>query len=167
MTKLKNPKEHKRSYQHFRFTDTPSNDKARRAKKETEFGQNNLMSSALSHDNNIKPYIQPDSFNENARTMKFFSDFTSKICCLPGRYTRELKEESKPLRKHIVSGYINENTSLINGYPERQMDYFCSSRRITHNILEESKQTTDDLGLGKRHVHPGVKSQFKSHFELE
>lgn len=166
-TRPKSKGVHKRSYQNFRFTDTPTNEQLKRAKKVTLYGQDNLMSNVLNQKNKIKQYIQPDAFYEKARAMKFSSDFSSKISCLPGSYTREVKENSKPLRKHIESSYIKENTSLVNKYPEREMNWFCTSRKITHNILEESKERKEDSYGGKRHIHPGVKSQFKSQFELE
>lgn len=115
-----------------------------------------------------KPFQQPDFFTQQARSMKLNSDFSSKISCLPGSYTKEVKEDVKPLRRHMTQNTkLNKRTSNnANISTDKEINWFRTSKKITHSQLEESKEYGDKCYLGKRHIHPGIKNQFKSNFSI-
>jgi hypothetical protein len=103
-----------------------------------------------------------NKFNEKAINMKMQSDFSSKVECLPGSMTREVKDKYILHKKMASNGGVNKES-------KEERNEFRKSRKnaVYGRNAYETFDKDNTIKQGRRTIVPdGVRDQFRSQFAL-
>jgi hypothetical protein len=103
-----------------------------------------------------------NKFNEKAINMKMQSDFSSKVECLPGSMTREVKDKYVLHKKMVSDGGVNKESN-------EERNEFRKSRKnaVYGRNAYETGDKDNEVRQGRRTIVPnGVRDQFRSQFAL-